>query len=377
MTAVEYGTDYTCEHGEPPDDCPKCPPPHEDMWAGALDENGSVVVDIRTGAPSTEVVDQRPLYVDVAALLAGGLPEPPQPLILKRQDGHCLFYKGKVNVLFGDPESGKTWVALAAIADVLANHGNAAFIDLDHNGATEIIGRLLYLGATPRELGDPDRFRLAEPEDSDEMVATVLDVARWAPDIVVVDSLGELLPLMGASSNSPDDWTAVNRRTLTRLAAAGSAVVAVDHLPKSPEARAAGQTGTIAKKRSINGASYRVYAMETFAPGQGGACGIDVEKDRPGGVRQHCPASTRGSQKAGVFRLTHRFNGTGLWSITAPVDNDADNLDTDVEALAALVPPPTSKRDVQDRLKWGSDRAYKTLKRWRDQQKDAPTEEGS
>ncbi|EXG80017.1 AAA family ATPase [Cryptosporangium arvum] len=325
----------------------------------------------------TEVVleQDQVLYVDVAALLDGGLPEREKPTVLQRQDGNCLFYRRKVNVLFGDPEGGKTWVALAALVDVLTDGGKAVFIDLDHNGAGEILSRLIYLGAKPAELSDPERFRLAEPEDQLVMRATVADLCQWEPDAAVVDSVGELLPLMGASSNSPDDWTTVNRRILTPLANSGAAVIAVDHLPKSADARAAGPTGTVAKKRSINGASYRVYAMTAFAPGQGGAAGLEVEKDRPGGVREHCPMTGSQKQKAGVFRLEHRLDGAGHWYISDPVEVVREDVDADVQALDELVPPPRSKQDVKDRLKWGSDRAYRSLTRWRELRKEASASE--
>ncbi|ORI11757.1 hypothetical protein BJD99_01040 [Rhodococcus sp. 1163] len=69
-----------------------------------------------TGNTETE----RDLYTDIAALLDGTIPEPPAPEILQRSDGHALFYTGQVNLVFGDPESGKTWVALAAGAEVLS-----------------------------------------------------------------------------------------------------------------------------------------------------------------------------------------------------------------------------------------------------------------
>ena len=50
------------------------------------------------------------LRVDVGALLAGGLPDRPKPVVLRRTDGDALFYRGAGHSLFGDPESGKTWV---------------------------------------------------------------------------------------------------------------------------------------------------------------------------------------------------------------------------------------------------------------------------
>ena len=64
--------------------------------------------------PGTE--PEKPLYVDIRSLLDGALPEPPSPVLLERSDGHALFYARQVNLLFGDPESGKTWVCLAALA---------------------------------------------------------------------------------------------------------------------------------------------------------------------------------------------------------------------------------------------------------------------
>jgi hypothetical protein len=82
------------------------------------------------------------LYTDVAAMLDDTLPEPPRPEVLMRTDGVPLFYRGEVNVLFGDPEHGKTWVALAACAQVLEAGGHVLVADLDHNGAAAIVSRL-------------------------------------------------------------------------------------------------------------------------------------------------------------------------------------------------------------------------------------------
>ena len=311
-----------------------------------------------------------PLFVDVAEILAKGLPKPPAPVLLRREDGHALFYAAKVNVLFGDPECGKTWIALAAVVEALNAGRRVAVVDLDHNGAGEILSRLLALGATPAMLGDPNRFRLAEPEDADGVILVVAALRAWRPAVAVMDSLGELLPLLGLSSNSPDDYTSAHRRALTPLARAGAAVIVIDHLPKSDDARSHGQTGTMAKRRAVNGVSLRVTVAEPFAPGRGGAASMTVQKDRPGGVRAHCPADGK-NQPAGRFVMTANPDGSIAWKVTRPVVASAAGLvpDADLAELDGLVPPPTSKRDVQDRLKWGSDRAYKALTKWRDLQK--------
>lgn len=324
----------------------------------------------QTGEP------EEPLYADIAALLAGGIPPPPAPVLLRRDDGNCLLYAGKVNVLFGDPECGKTWIALAAVVEALSAGRKATFVDLDHNGVSEVVSRLLLLGAKPADLGDLDRFRYCEPEDGDMLILTVADLRRWRPAVVVVDSIGELLPILGLSSNSPDDYTSANRRVLSALSTSGAAVIAIDHLPKDDGAREKGQTGTLAKRRTVNGITLRVTVAEPFAPGRGGAASMSVTKDRPGGVRAHCPMVGK-SQPAGRFVMEAREDGTVSWHVTAPRELPADAPDSDVAELDSLAPAPRSQRDVQERLGWGSNRAMNALRRWRELQKPEQQESGS
>jgi hypothetical protein len=261
--------------------------------------------------------DHGPVFVDTAAILRGGLPEPPEPTLLRRDDGHRLFYDGKVNVLFGDPECGKTWIALAAVAEALNDGKRAAMLDMDHNGAQEVLARLLALGAKPDALADPDGFRLSEPDDVMVLGMAIQQLREWRPDVVVVDSIGEMLPMFGLSSNSPDDYTAGHRRALTPLALAGAAVIAIDHMPKGEDARTHGQTGTIAKKRAVNGSNLKVTVVEVFAPGKGGAASMTVFKDRPGGLRKHCPVDGK-SQPAGRFVMAPREDGSVSWRVTSP-----------------------------------------------------------
>lgn len=308
-----------------------------------------------------------PLYADVAAFLANGLPEPPKPVALRREDGHSLFYAGKVNVLFGDPECGKTWVALAAVAQSLAEGRRCAILDIDHNGLRETIARLLALGAPHAALGDPERFRYYEPEDGITLRAVAFQCREWRAAIVVVDSIGEILPMLGYSSNSPDDYTRAHREILTQATLGGACVIAIDHLPKSDEARQRGQTGTMAKLRAVNGASIRVTVRDTFAPGRGGACSLVVHKDRPGGLRAVCPVDGK-YQPAGIFTMTPTPQGALSWHVTQPVVADIPQSTAnpdDIAALDALDPAPRSVRDIKDRMRWGQVRASATLAAWR------------
>lgn len=333
----------------------------------------------------TVVVDDDPRtvnygrYVDVAALLAGDLPPAPRPVYGRRDDSHALFYARQVNMLFGDPESGKTWVALAATAELLRSRnasGRVLVVDLDHNGAAATMSRLLALGVDKDALSDRSRFLYVEPEDALHVAGVVADMEVWAPDIAVVDSLGELIPLYGSNSNSADDFTTVHARVLKPLARS-AAVLLIDHLAKGDASRAFGPGGTGAKRRAIGGTSIRVRVKEAFTPGKPGSAYLTVNKDRHGGLREHCPTGDR-EPLAGVFHLDVFAGGVLEARIAAPkagdsappdfgiaTGTDPARLAADVSALDALDPPPKSQRDVAARMGWGGGRAADALRAWR------------
>jgi hypothetical protein len=308
-------------------------------------------------------------YVDIAAMLAGGLPEPPAPVLLGRSDGHALFYGGQVNVLFGDPESGKTLIALAALTELAIEGRRSVFIDIDHNGADATVARLMAYGVDPAYVADPGLFRYVEPEDRSDLLDLVAFLRTWRPAGAVVDSMGELLPLLGRKSNDPDDYTGAHSDVLKPLAVAGAAVIGIDHLAKNTDSRAAGPTGTAAKRRAVSGASIRVTVKDQFVPGRGGSAWLTVNKDRHGGLRRHCPPGT-GEPSAGLFSLTALPGGDGLsWDITPPQQRDREQISGvgsgDLLALDQLDPPPRSVRDVAERMRWGNDRTTASLREWR------------
>lgn len=315
-------------------------------------------------------------YTDVAALLDGTLPEPPAPHLLTRSDGHALFYAGQVNWVFGDPEGGKTWVCLAAAEESLSHGGAALVVDLDHNGAAATLSRLIALGAPLGALRDPARFLYCEPDDRTDMLAVVADMADWKPDVAVVDSVGELLPLFGSSSNSADDFTTVHTRVLKPLARIGAAVLAVDHLAKGQDSRAHGPGGTAAKRRAIGGVSIRVKVKDAFTPGHGGSAYLSVNKDRHGGLRAHCPTGDR-EPLAGVFKLNAFTDGVLTWAVAAPAVGERNPDETappgDIAAIAALDPPPETVDDARERLRWQKQRTAWAMKAWREQTSN-PTE---
>jgi hypothetical protein len=344
---------------------------YPDVPAALIDPEGSLETSEPLGVGGlreTPESDLPPLWVDLGAVLADGAPSRVRPRLLHREDGHALLYAGRVNVLIGDPESGKTWCALAAGTEALKASRRVAFVDLDHNGAASIASRLVSLGVPREVLTDPDVFRLSDPEDRVHLAEIVRALAEWRPALVVIDSLGELLPMLGLSSNSGDEYTDAHRRILRPLARAGAAVVVVDHLAKNPDSRRFGATGTLAKLRAVDGAALRVTARLPFAPGRGGSALLSVVKDREGSVREFAQGRD-GQQSAGMFRLHQRGDALS-WSVSAP---DADDLhdpdvnrggrppvadaDEDAATLDLMQPPPTSIAEAQRRMNWGHARA--------------------
>ena len=290
-----------------------------------------------------------PLFIDLETLDDAEVIE---ATIGIREDKAGLMYAGAVNALIGDPEEGKSLAATALAVHTARAGGTVVWMDLDHNGAKGFRGRLQDLGG-----GDLlGRIRFAQPDDRDGVAAVVKWVVENAPEMFVVDSIGELLPMFGASPDSADDYTRIHRAVLTSAARVGSAVVVIDHLAKGNDSRAYGSTGTIAKKRAIDGAMYRVDATKKFVPGKGGEATLRLLKDRHGSIRSRADE--------GREPIFARFTIDGAaWGFFMPMQK-TDPVERDVVHLALLDPPPVSQADVRRRLKWGAERVKKAWDRW-------------
>lgn len=313
------------------------------------------------------------MYVDVAERLAAGV-HAPEPDIMQIQPGSHLFYSGELNLVFGDSESGKTWLCLAAVVDTLNEGGNAAVVDLDHNGSASTLNRLLEMGARTDVLNDPTRFRLAEPYDDLDLRAVVQDLAAWHPDVVTLDSLGEIMPLFKANSNSADDFTDVHRDVIKPLTNVGVGVILVDHLAKNADSRSFGPGGTSAKKRVVGGASIRVTSEGAYTPGNGGSSKLELHKDRHAGLRRHYPSVGGREAVIGSFRLDEDQDGIKGFSITPALTrpvavqelSDQERLDADVAKLCEAADPPKKVREAQAILKCKTTRASAALAAYRE-----------
>ena len=299
----------------------------------------------------------RPLYVDMGELFASGLVEPPAPTVGLRNDGVAFFYPRCVNSVWGAPETGKTLIVCCCGADIIFSGGSFVFIDLDHNGPHAIASRLRALGVSVDVLCDDSRFRYYAPDDAPTLRAVVEELANTSFTLIVLDSVGEMTTMLGADSNSDDDYRKAHAAVSLRLADTGAAVVTIDHINKTSQGT---QTGTSAKRQVIDGSSLRVNLVREFVPGAGGKAELIIDKDRHGGLRSRSAGDGK-KQVAAIFEMHH--GEVANWTFHAPsavassLDRERNRERDDVAALMKLDPAPTKVADVKSLMSWGSDRA--------------------
>src|SRR5688572_16044078 len=96
------------------------------------------------------------------------------------------YPKGRIIEIYGPESSGKTTLALHAIAEVQRTGGTAAFIDAEH----------ALDPAYAKKLGvDTDNLLVSQPDNGEQALEIAETLVRSnAVDLVVVDSVAALVP---------------------------------------------------------------------------------------------------------------------------------------------------------------------------------------
>lgn len=283
--------------------------------------------------------------VDLVAVLDGD--GPPPATLLRRQDGARAWYAGRVNGLIGESESGKTWLALLGVAQVILNGGSVLYLDFEDDAAGWT-SRLAALGIDVRAAYAAGQIAYAAPDEGMTLDA-VADLSEAmttvAPELAVVDGVNAAMTLMGLSINDNNDATRFTQVLLKPLAATGAAVVYVDHVPKVREDKTKGGIGAQAKRAMTTGCALMVEVVKPFGRGQSGALRLTVDKDRPGHVR----GASRGAKHFGLARLdSDPADGT----VTLRIEPDGSPApgETPSEAPDAPFRPTVLMRRVSDFL---------------------------
>lgn len=118
------------------------------------------------------------------------------------------YPKGRVVEIYGPESSGKTTLALHAIAESQAQGGTAAFVDAEH----------ALDPAYAASLGvDIDSLFVSQP-DSGEMALDVVDqlVRSSAVDVIVVDSVAALVPRAELEGDMSDSQIGLQARLMSK-----------------------------------------------------------------------------------------------------------------------------------------------------------------
>lgn len=227
--------------------------------------------------PAWEIVDLGPVL--------DGSADPPRPTLLARSDGVGLVYAGRVHSIAGEPGGGKTWLALALVAQTLAAGGRALLIDYE-DSPDSAVARLGALGVDPEVIRE--RLTYVRPHGpllvrGDGVEATMSRLDALGADVVVIDSVGEALATEGLGPNDDDSVARWYRQVARRLTRRGdTAVVVVDHVAKDRDTRGLFAIGSQRKLAAIDGAAYLIEVKTAPTRTADGHLVIRCAKDRHG-----------------------------------------------------------------------------------------------
>lgn len=252
----------------------------EDIWTRA--ESEILAAKARSKAAKEKPSTWMPL--DLTEILERG-DVVDEPAICSRTDGRFLFYRGAVHSVSGEPESGKTWVALMACSEELKNGEHCTFVDFEDR-AGRVVGRLLNLGVPKEAIAQ--RFHYIRPmERLGGPAALLLDTLVVTSTVVVLDGITEAMSLHGLDLNDQKDTATFLHMLPRRLADLGPCVIQIDHVSKNAEEDNRFALGAQHKLAGLDGVAYMVKVVEPFARGKIGRAKVTIAKDREGSVREH------------------------------------------------------------------------------------------
>ncbi|WP_018504626.1 recombinase RecA [Parafrankia discariae] len=140
------------------------------------------------------------------------------------------YPRGRVIEIYGPESSGKTTVALHAVANAQAAGGIAAFIDAEHALDPEYAGKLGV---------DTDALLISQP-DTGEQALEIADmlIRSGALDIIVIDSVAALVPRAEIEGEMGDSHVGLQARLMSQalrkitgaLANSGTTAVFINQL---------------------------------------------------------------------------------------------------------------------------------------------------
>ncbi|MDD2435361.1 MAG: recombinase RecA, partial [Bacilli bacterium] len=118
------------------------------------------------------------------------------------------YPKGRIIEIYGPESSGKTTVALHAIAEVQKKGGKAAFIDVE-NAIDPMYSRALGVNIDDLILSQPD-------SGEDALSITEMLIESGAVDLIVIDSVAALVPQAELDGEMADSSIGLQARLMSK-----------------------------------------------------------------------------------------------------------------------------------------------------------------
>ena len=132
--------------------------------------------------------------------------------------GQGGFPKGRIVEVYGPESSGKTTVALHAVAEVQKRGGIAGFIDAEH-ALDPVYAKNIGV--------DIDNFYISQPDNGEQALEIAETMVRSnAVDIVIVDSVAALVPKAEIDGDMGDSHVGLQARLMSQALRKLTAVIA-------------------------------------------------------------------------------------------------------------------------------------------------------
>lgn len=250
---------------------------------------------------------------------------------LLRTDGTGLLYLTQLNWIHGDSGSGKTWVLLHQMRQLIDAGHHVAWVHYEDPNPAAIIGRLKLLGADRDTV--IERFHYWDPQGEPIATGPLLAACKDAGVVHVgLDSVGEALGAAGLNEDSDAEvgpWIATGPRALVNH---GIGATCLDHGTKDTKTAPLHPSGSKRKRAAVTGAGLLIRAHIPPTRTSDGRMEIICGKDRHGNHPQ--------GQAIAHAHLRHNLTTGAIdFTITAPggqVEED-DGLAKRIREVVRLV----------------------------------------
>lgn len=232
--------------------------------------------------PKDAGVTYTELDLFTANLSLAGTQEP-IPSTIMRDDGATILYEGKLNSVYGQPGTGKSWFALMACKATVDGGGRVLWWDFEDMPET-LARRAAVIGFT--DVVNPTKFRYAGRELKSETTETMFAKRQAISWLESGDSCGLVVIDAAEQAGCPADGSDVGQwfnQMVKPFRASGIGVLLLDHVPKRQD-RPTGAIGSQSKLARLDGVG--IYLSGTpWTQHDNGRLTLTIQKDRQGQVR--------------------------------------------------------------------------------------------